>query len=299
MSEETSYSPRVESNSAAADAVVDSVLIARRVAEAEAARVRAELRAQRWQNAKERTEAWQRELSIRMHSTTSGQPHLSGQGNRDILSVQAMCFVLAEKNVLGTFARFEHGAELDRLAQQSRAWGESLRNADGNSIDLRQVRAVKSRLQAIRDEVHSQLVTAEGQVTRSLAAQSFAGLGYHVEHRGEGLRAISGRTCVWAKVDRQTGELHLDMSGFSGLECHGELKRIEREMANRGLSLQRTSGSAHGRPEGGVLARSMGNGAGTSAKGSTVSAAPVKQSPAANRLKTGLLAGLTGKKERA
>ncbi|RJX17040.1 MAG: hypothetical protein C4575_13985 [Desulforudis sp.] len=299
MSEETSYSPRVESNSAAADAVVDSVLIARRAAEAEAARVRAELRAQRWQNAKERTEAWQRELSMRMHSTTSGQSHLAGQGNRDILAVQAMCSVLAEKNVLGTFARFEHGAELDRLAKQSRAWGESLRNAGGKSIDLLQVRAAQSRLQTIRDEVHSQLAAAEGQVTRSLAAQSLAGLGYAVERRGEGLRATSGRTCVWAKVDRQTGELHLDMSGFSGLECHGELKRIEREMAKRGLSLQRSGGSTHGRPEGGVLARTMGSGAGTAARGRTVSAAPIKQAPVANRPKTSLLSGLVGKKERA
>ena len=299
MSEETSYSPRGESNSAAADAVVDSVLIARRAAEAEAARVRAELRAQRWQNARERTEAWQRELSMRMHSMTSGPSQLAGQGGRDILAVQAMCSVLAEKNVLGSFARLGHGAELDRLARQSEAWGESLRNVGAKSIDQREVRAVQSRLQAIRDEVHSQLAAAEGQVTRNLAAQSLAGLGYAVEQRGEGLRAISGRTCVWAKVDRQTGEMHLDMSGFSGLECHGELKRIEREMAKRGLSLQRTGGSAHGRPEGGVLARSMGNGAATPAKGRTVSAAPAKQPPVANRQKTGLLAGLTGKKERS
>lgn len=298
MSEETYYSPRVESNSDAADSVVDSVLIARRAAEAEAARVRAELRAQRWQNAKERTEAWQRELSMRMHSMTSGQSNLSGQGHGDILAVQAMCSVMAEKNVLGTFARLGHGAELDRLAQQSRAWGESLHNAGAKSIDLREVREVQSRLQAIRDEVHSQLTAVEGQVTRSLAAQSFAGLGYAVEQRGEGLRATSGRTCVWAKVDKQTGELHLDMSGFSGLECHGELKRIEQEMAKRGLSLQRTGGSAHGRPEGGVLSRSMGS-SGVTTKSRMISAAPVKQALVANRPKTSLLSRLAGKKERA
>ena len=296
MSEETSYTPTVQTSSDAAYDVVDTVLSSQRAAAAEAARLRDELRAQRWQSARERNETWQRDVEMRMHSPAVGQSLLSQKlngGDRDILAVRAMCSALDQGNAIGTLARYEHGAEISRIAEQSRVWEERLRTAGGSHV-LREVQGAAARLQAIRDDVHKKLVTAEGQVARKLVVQSLTGLGYTVEQRGEGLRATSGRTCVWAMVNKGTGDLHLDMSGFSGLECQTALKRIEREIAQRGLSLRRSGGTTHGRPDGGVLARALGATGGSMQAGKAATVSPI--GPSSGRKKSTPLSRCTGQK---
>lgn len=260
MSEETSYTPTVQTSSDAAYDVVDTVLNSQSSMADETTRLRNELRAQRWQSAHERNETWQRDVEMRMHSLAAEQSLLTrklNDGGRDIFTVRAMCSALEQDNAIGSLARFEHGAEIRYLAEKSQVWEERFRTTGSIHI-LREVQEASARLQAIRDDVHKKLVAAEGQVASRLVVQSLIGLGYAVEHRGEGLRAISGRTSVWAIVDKSTGDLHLDMSGFSGLECQAALRRIEREIAQRGLSLRRAGGATHGRPEGGVLARVIG-----------------------------------------
>lgn len=259
MSEETSYTPRVVSQSVAADQLVDELMKRQAAEAAEAARLRAELRAQRWQTARERNEDWQREVEKRLSALSAGQSLLEQklkEGNRDIIAASAMYSAFEKSGALGVLARFDHGAELKRISAQVQEWERRLAAPVAGSTPV-QAKDVVARLREIQAQTHGKLAAAEGMVTKNLLSNSLTELGYTVEQRGEGLRATSGRTCVWAKVDSGTGDLQLDMSGFSGLECQSAIRQIEREVGKRGLSLRRSSGTTHGRPDGGALARSM------------------------------------------
>jgi len=256
MSQDVSYSPSYESNSTASVEIIDAVLSEREAA----ARLRKAIRAQHWQNARERNEAWQRDVTERMQSLAAGQPLQSrnDSGARDILAVQAMCHALETGgNVLGALACQEHGDEIHRLSERAGVWEQQLRNGTIDPALRQEASIAAARLSDMHHRLHNRLALAEGQVAHRLLTQTLNGLGYNVELRNNGLRAVHGRTGVWAKVDHASGELQLDLSGFSGLECHGELQRIEREIARKGLRLCRTRGTMHGRPEGGVLARSL------------------------------------------
>jgi len=135
-----------------------------------------------------------------------------------------------------------------------------LRMTPGNPTILSEAKQAATRLQAIREGIHNKLALAEEKVAHRLLTQSLTNLGYSVEQLASGLRATSGRTCVWAQVKPGSGDLHLDMSGFSGLECQDALQGIQKEMTRHGLSLRRLSGTTHGRPEGGGLAQVLGAG---------------------------------------
>lgn len=84
----------------------------------------------------------------------------------------------------------------------------------------------------------------EQRVGQSSLERSLDKLGYVVEHHGEQLRATRGQTCLWAHFDRDVG-LHLDLSGFSGLSCIQEIGRIEADLKQHGITLNRRRVSPH------------------------------------------------------
>ncbi len=212
-----------------------------------------------WQTAEERAEALRRNLRQaldamgRNSALTVGcheEPHL--EVSRLSSMLEAFCRVPAFKGV----AEQAHSEEFGRLREEIEGLSDAgIKSEPGRGL-LDAVNRAQRGLEAFAASVQRELCAAEKEAVLNTTASTLSDLGYLVEGKGDNLKATCNQMNVWARAGEH-GELAVDFSGLSGLSCMKEMARIEEHLGRHGVHLRRTASAPHGRPEGGVLVKSL------------------------------------------
>lgn len=212
-----------------------------------------------WQSAEERAEALRKELRQALDSNcgrSSGLSGLSGDSHLEISRLHCMMAAFCNVPEFKVFADQAHGGEFEKLRGEVAALSDAAKKSDPGRDLLNAVIRAQKGIEAFAAMVQKELCLAEKETVLNKVASTLSDMGYLVETRGDGLKATCDQMGVWAKAGEH-GELAMDLSGFSGLSCMKELARIEEQLTRRGVRLRRRVANPHGRPEGGVLVKTL------------------------------------------
>jgi hypothetical protein len=134
----------------------------------------------------------------------------------------------------------------------------------GNLIRLATMQAeADNLLQKLSKTVktaHLKLAAAEKEVLAEKTIESLTSIGYQVKSKSIGnellIRGKKQDLSIAAQITKN-GELHIDMAGFEGGACKGELDRLNEELLKQGIGFEITDRVYHGKKEGGVLAQKI------------------------------------------
>ena len=181
---------------------------------------------------------------------------IGGKPAESIVKAQNMFDAFESVPVFKDYSEQTRPAEMAAIRAELSVIGGSIETGQDFQDLMARAESIQFRMQNLATSVQKDLCRVERQAVLQVVGESLGNLHYQVELRDNALRGVKGRTCFWAKAD-EMGRLELDASGFSGLSCQKEIKRVEQEFRRNGLILKRTSKNTHGKPEGGVLAQEL------------------------------------------
>ncbi|MGV8080937.1 MAG: hypothetical protein AB2L22_12885 [Syntrophales bacterium] len=200
-----------------------------------------------WTTARERADQLREALGKEMEQRASAGCDM---GEHTTTRAEAMLTAFLRVSAFQEVAVQTKGDILTEIRSSLRG-AESLERMDDGAA-----KSLENRIELLASAVQEDLCRVEREVTTAAVARSMSDLGYIVEPRGGSLKGTRGRICLWAEVS-PWGDLSLDYSGWSGLACLEEVRRVEARLAREGLILKKTAGHVHGDPKGGVLAQRL------------------------------------------
>jgi len=259
MSESVNYKPTVTVGSTAGIAILTAAGAKATVAGASKL-FRELMNSEKWISTCQREALLQESMQDNFEKLSKS--HLS---NSDIFNeaqefykIIAMTKALDSVSYLSAMMKAEHGQELKNVSNQCSDFIQKI-NSGTVTKDIKQTaHSLNTRLREITSDAHQKLANAEGSILRDIFSQSLKNNGYRVKEKMGALRATKGTTCIWTQID-QKARMSLDVSGFSGLSCQKEIRKLENELAIQGISLNRDSFELHGNKDGGDLAKKMSN----------------------------------------
>lgn len=122
------------------------------------------------------------------------------------------------------------------------------------------IASVLANLSSAVRQAHSVLTATEKKVVSEMALRSLAEMGYEarIKERGNELliRGIREDLSIAMRVTEKN-ELNMDMAGFTGGSCTGELDRLNETLRKHGIDCETIERVHHGKKEGGVLAQEV------------------------------------------
>jgi len=205
-----------------------------------------------WAMARERAEQLQTMVNQELDQQCAMNAHKSSDLEMELTRMEAMLKGFASVNAFQEYARLLHGNEMDRIIQGLDNLKREASMKLAASLKETIIR-LQNDLENIAASTQKGLCDVEKIVLQDQAAKALNNLGYQVERNNEAMKATMGQTCIWMETNRW-GEMSMDYSGFSGMTCLNESKRVEEQFRKQGLIIQQTSKDFHGKPEGGALA---------------------------------------------
>jgi len=203
-----------------------------------------------WTTARERSDRLQEELRAELARHTAAVSSLGTQaGIRAGAMLSAFLRVpafreYAEQTRSGLLAEIRNGLEEVR--------SPGLSDPERGNV----ASAIENRIENLATQIQEDLCTTERDALAGIVSRSLGSLGYLVENRGGSLKATANRTCVWVEVS-PWADISLDFSGWSGMACLREVRRVEERLAREGLTLRKTAEHNHGNPRGGAVAQRL------------------------------------------
>ena len=207
----------------------------------------------KWKTSREMTDQLEKQLRTVLADTLnpSLESGLNSQVRAEVTNAvsrpKSILKYLESTPILQAFAEQQHADELKSLRSELAGMDHALIKVGGEAQLLKSAACAQSRLEALASNVLQELCQVEREATLEIVSNTLSGLGYFLKSRSNSLQAILDQTCVLARIN-DSGELSLDLSGFSGLSCLQEMNKIELEFKRRGLVLERTFSKFHGEP---------------------------------------------------
>ena len=253
MSEMVSYTPTVLTGAAALEAICKTSDLCG----VEDEDLRRQLQVEEWMTSQEREAQLRQSFHDKLKAL--GQTHSnysanSGDNADRILRLCAMSSSLLESGNIKAITSKKCNRELEDIHRQTQEMVHTLKGETTLSNDLLPLLQIReSRVCQIAEKALGQINEIETKIIQHTLDKTFLTLGYKVTKRDSAIRATKGTTTVWLEMDDKTN-IHMDVSGFSGLSCMAEISKIEKEFYDKGLVLNRR-GHFHGDEEGGSIAK--------------------------------------------
>ena len=144
--------------------------------------------------------------------------------------------------------------ELRSIQQEVRSMEPILCDKTFNVSEVtRKVGQVDQKLEKLFQRTEIRLRRVEQDAVRLTVGQTFCELGYEVSETPQGVRAVKGRQCMWAK-DEGLGHIVLEpASGFPNRSCVKEFNRLKDNLYRKGIILEHVPSNRHKPDKGGVL----------------------------------------------
>ena len=145
---------------------------------------------------------------------------------------------VAQVKPMAMIAENRHHNKMKKIRTAISAIRSCLKTPDIDPDSLSRLADYSEQLiRKITNDTHSLLAKAEEQLAMNIVTESMGALGYDVKTQGTSLLATNKSNIIKTRI--QPGGIKLDTRSFNGISCHTELRRIEKDLENRGLILHR------------------------------------------------------------
>ena len=157
--------------------------------------------------------------------------------NRAIHTV-SMFESLSQFEPMALVAKTRHRGRWDKINSAVSALKRQLKAPKFDPVEVEQLVEKSEMLtRQMSYDTHSFLAKAEEELMLKKLIESTASMAYDVKTDGNSLIASKGLVAIRAKAD--AGILALDTTSFSGISCHAQMQKIEKDLKQRGLVLRR------------------------------------------------------------
>ncbi len=169
-------------------------------------------------------------------------------------TVEAMLSAFSSIPEFDTFAKASKDREYGEIVASVRSIRQENETMAGSEAD-KKIAALRERMSCLASDVQHELCNLEQSVMLEHMIRTLKNDGCCVDVvEGSKIKALKGPTCLWASVN-ENGDISMDLSGYSGIECMKEMSRIENAFRKEGIVFERVSSRFHGSQDGGSITR--------------------------------------------